>query len=293
MTITSQPFALFIRGPQLLIFDLADTLGFDGDMSADAVSIFEDAGKTYHLQALYRSAEEAEAALATLNIPSECEAFVSQLPNEDWVRKSQEGLPPVFAGRFCVFGAHSQSDISHDIPFPILIEAGQAFGTGHHGTTKGCLILFDELLNSGHKPDKILDLGCGAGTLAIAAALALETKILATDIDPDAVNVTKRNAVKNKAAQFIHANCVNGFDDPVFADRKFDLIFANILAGPLVGLAPEISEHLEEHGQVILSGILDEQADKVAAAFSDQNLDIKKGPSLSGWTSLLGKKRSA
>ena len=136
-------------------------------------------------------------------------------------------------------------------------------------------------------------MGCGAGTLAIAAALALETEILATDIDPDAVSVTNRNAIINKAEQFIHANCVNGFDDPVFADRKFDLIFANILAGPLVGLAPEISEHLEEHGQVILSGILDEQADKVAAAFSDQNLDIKKGPSLSGWTSLLGKKRSA
>ena len=145
MTITSQPFALFIRGPQLLIFDLADTLGFDGDMSADAVSIFEDAGHTYHLQALYSSQESADSALASLSIPDECEAFIAQFPDEDWVRKSQEGLPPVFAGRFCVFGAHSQSDISQDIPFPILIEAGQAFGTGHHGTTKGCLLLFDEL----------------------------------------------------------------------------------------------------------------------------------------------------
>ena len=293
MSGNNQPFALFVCGPQTLIFELADQLGFEGEISADAVSIFEDSPNLFHLQALYRQEKQASQALAGLSVPENCEAFITQLPNEDWVRKSQEGLPPVFAGRFCVYGAHSADEIPDDIEHPILIEAGQAFGTGHHGTTKGCLLLFDELLSNGFKPDRILDLGCGAGTLAIAASMALKIQSLATDIDPDAVEVTAKNAQVNGVDMLIEAVCVDGFSDPVFTDRKFDLIFANILAGPLMGLAPEISAHMAPGSAVILSGILDEQAEKVATAFTACELDIKKGPSLSGWTSLLGRKFSA
>ena len=289
MSEQNPPFALFIRGPQTDIFDLADQLGFDGDMAADAVSIFEDSGDKFHLQALYGRQDLAESALRALEIPKSCEAFVTQLPDEDWVSQSQKGLPPVIAGRFCVYGAHSRDALPNNIDFPIRIEAGAAFGTGHHGTTKGCLILFDELLELGASPIHILDLGCGAGTLAIAAAMSLQKNVLATDIDPDAVEVTHANARSNGVEQWIEAVCIDGFSDPVFADRQFDLIFANILAGPLMGLAPEIADHLSPGGQVILSGILDEQADRVADAFRIAGLDIKKGPSLSGWTSLLGK----
>jgi len=293
MTLDTAPFALFIWGPQSHIFDLADQLGFEGDMVADAVSIFEDAEDSFHLQALYRMESAARDALSALTIPAACEAFVTQLPDEDWVRKSQEGLPPVFAGRFCVYGAHSLSEIPQETPFPILIEAGPAFGTGHHGTTKGCLLLFDALILDKPVPSKILDLGCGAGTLAIAAAMALNIPVLATDIDPDAIEVTRVNARENNVDRLIDSHCVNGFDDPVFSECEFDLIFANILAGPLMGLAPDITRHLAPGGQVILSGILDEQSDQVASVFEAQGIAIKKGPPLSGWTSLLGKKRCA
>ena len=284
------PFALFVRGPQDLIFDLSDELGFSDVMQALALSVFEDGPETYHLQALYSSKADAKTAMASLSIPANCEAFISQLPDEDWVSKSQQGLPPVFAGRFCVFGAHSESEVPQDTPFPIRIEAGAAFGTGHHGTTKGCLLLLDELLKLNAVPDSILDLGCGAGTLAIGAAMALNQRVLATDIDPEAVEVTIENAKVNGVANRINAKCVNGFDDDVFTDRQFDLIFANILAGPLMSLAPEISGFLAPGGHTILSGILDEQAGKVAGVFEDNDISIKKGPSLSGWTSLLGYK---
>ena len=282
------PFALFIRGPQDLIFDLSDELGFSDAMQALALSVFEDGPDTFHVQALYASQADAQFALAALQIPPGCEAFISQLPDEDWVSKSQQGLPPVFAGRFCVFGAHSASEIPADTPFPIRIEAGAAFGTGHHGTTKGCLMLFDEMLKTGNTPKSILDLGCGAGTLAIGAAMALGIDVLATDIDPEAVTVTIENAEINRVTGLIDAKCINGFDDSAFSGRQFDLIFANILAGPLMGLAPEISEFLMPGGHTILSGILDEQADKVAEIFAANGISTKKGPSLSGWTSLLG-----
>ena len=126
------------------------------------------------------------------------EHFITQLPDEDWVAKSQAGLPPVEAGRFWIHGAHDADKIPTDIPWPVKIEAGAAFGTGHHGTTKGCLLIFDDLLKQNYRPNKILDLGCGAGTLAIAAAKALSINILATDIDADAVSVTLQNANINK-----------------------------------------------------------------------------------------------
>ncbi len=284
------PYAVIIRGNQQTIFELSDEFGFDGPMTAQAISIFEDGFDSFHLQALYETEIEAQTALNAIEIPRTCEAFITQLPDEDWVSKSQQGLPPVFANRFCVYGAHSLTDIPHNFEHPIQIEAGPAFGTGHHGTTKGCLLLFDELLTDGFKPATTLDLGCGAGTLAIAAAMALKTNVLATDIDQDAVDVALSNAAINSVHEFVTAHRVDGFEDPLFHNQNYDLIFANILAGPLMGLAPDISHHLAPSGKVILSGILDEQADQVKAAFEAENLDIKKGPSLEGWTSLLGTK---
>jgi len=292
-----QPFALFIRGHQTQIFELADILGFETEMEALAVSIFEDDAENsiFHIQALYQTLPEAEIALKQLAVAETLEAFITQLPDEDWVSLSQKGLPPVEAGRFWVYGAHDKDQIPDSIPWPIHIEAGSAFGTGHHGTTKGCLLIFDDLLQSGFAPDAILDLGCGAGTLAIAAAKSLGESlgksILATDIDPDAVAVTQTNAAQNNVGAFISAFQSDGFGSPDLKDRSFDLIFANILAGPLAGLAPDIAKALKDNGYVILSGILDEQADHLALVFENLGLFIKKGPSLAGWTSLLGKNK--
>lgn len=285
-----QPFALFIRGEEKAVFDIAERLGFDEVMEALALSVFEDGPATMQVQALYATEAEAITAQSALSLGTEFENFVVQLPDEDWVSKSQQGLPPVDAGRFWVYGSHDADSTPAHVTWPIHIDAGQAFGTGHHGTTKGCLIIFDNLLKSGFAPDKILDLGCGAGILAIAAAKALKIPVLATDIDPDAVAVTLENATINNVAANIISEVSDGFESEVLAGRKFDLMFANILAGPLMGLAPDISNALSPGGKVILSGILDEQADSVAGAFEKAGLTVSPQPSLSGWTSLLGVK---
>ena len=284
------PFALFIRGAKDAAFEISDQLGFDSEMEALAVSLFEDGPETMHVQALFETEAQAQACLEGLKFPNDMECFITQLPNEDWVSKSQAGLPPIEAGRFWLFGTHDKDNIPQHVPFPIEINAGLAFGTGHHGTTKGCLLIFDGLLSNGFNPKRILDLGCGAGVLAIAAAKALSRDILATDIDQDAVDVTLQNAVGNDVSKHIHSYQADGFDSPHLKDQQFDLIFANILAGPLMGLAPDIATALAPGGKVILSGILDEQAETVIEAFTKKGLKVTPQPSLSGWTSLLGQK---
>ena len=293
-----QPWALTLEGPNELIYELAEALGFDEVMEALSISIFESetraAGDSPNstLQALYESAANAQAALKGLDLTETITSDIKQLPATDWVSLSQEGLPPVSAGRFWVYGSHDKSNVPTDVPHTILIDAGLAFGTGHHGTTKGCLVIFDELLNQGFSPKTVLDLGCGAGTLAIAAAMALphSADILATDIDADSVGVTKDNAYINHVDSSILTTQADGFHSPVFKGRSFELIFANILAGPLMGLAPEIAAALTNDGKVILSGIIDEMAEKVSRAFAAEGLKITAYPSLDGWTSLLAVK---
>ncbi len=284
------PFALFIRGTTSAAFDVSDQLGFDTEITALAVSLFEDGPNMMHIQALFGSQKEAQDCLSALVFPEDMESFITQLPDEDWVSKSQAGLPPVNAGRFCIHGTHDKGNISRETPYPIEINAGLAFGTGHHGTTKGCLLIFDELLQDGFAPKTVLDLGCGAGVLAIAAAKALRQTITATDIDQDAVDVTRQNAAVNEVSDFITSYQADGFGSPQLNGQSFELIFANILAGPLMGLAPDIAAALAPKGKVILSGILDEQADKVTQAFIKEGLEIAHQPSVSGWTSLLGTK---
>ncbi len=287
---TTPPFALFIRGTSAQAFEVSDQLGFDSDMQALAVSLFEDGPNMMHIQALFETEQDAQYSFSNLVLPKDMESFITQLPDEDWVSKSQAGLPPVEAGRFCIHGSHDAGTIAKDIAYPIEINAGLAFGTGHHGTTKGCLLIFDELLQEGFAPANILDLGCGAGILAIAAAKVLKRNIMATDIDQDAVDVTLENAVLNGVQSFISSVQADGFASPTLKGQSFELIFANILAGPLMALAPDITAALKPKGKVILSGILDEQADKVSLAFKKEGLEITPQPSLSGWTSLLGTK---
>lgn len=284
------PFALFIRGNKSDAFEVSDQLGFDSDMQALAVSLFEDGPETMHVQALFETEAQAQACLSGLKFPTDMESFITQLPDEDWVSKSQAGLPPVEAGRFWLYGTHDADAIPANVPFPIKINAGLAFGTGHHGTTKGCLVIFDGLLEGGFSPKRVLDLGCGAGVLAIAAAKALSRDILATDIDQDAVDVTLQNAEANGVSSYVKSYRADGFDSPELKGQQFDLIFANILAKPLMGLAPDITQALAPGGKVILSGILDEQAERVSDAFTKKGLKVSPQPSLSGWTSLLGQK---
>lgn len=288
MTQSAPPFALFIRGSKDAAFEISDQLGFDAVMPALAVSIFEDGPGKMHVQALFETQEQAQACLGGLKFPEDMESFITQLPNEDWVSKSQAGLPPIEAGRFWLYGSHDKDMVPESAIHPIEINAGLAFGTGHHGTTKGCLLIFDQLLSDGFHPQRILDLGCGAGVLAIAAAKSLKREISATDIDPDAVHVTKENAAINNVDAYVKCYQADGLESPHLRGQKFDLIFANILAGPLMGLAADISEALAPRGKVILSGILDQQATRVSNKFIEKGLKVSQQPSLSGWTSLLG-----
>ena len=288
MSVDTPPFALFIRGDSQTIFTLSDTLGFESPMQALAVSVFEDSPDTMHVQALYTEKRDAEAALAALNLASALEAFISQLDDVDWVSRTQSGLPPVEAGRFWVHGDHDSASIPDHAVHPVCINAGMAFGTGHHGTTKGCLLIYNDLIDQEFVPSAVLDLGCGAGTLAIAAAKQLGSSILATDIDPDAVGVTLDNAKINGVSEHIKALTIDGFESPALAGKTFDLIFANILAGPLMGLAPDIARAMQADGYVILSGILTEQAEQVQSAFKKAGIDTRAQAPIGEWTSLLG-----
>ncbi|MEP3653568.1 MAG: 50S ribosomal protein L11 methyltransferase [Litorimonas sp.] len=290
MTDSFRPWALNITASPDAAFDLADALGMDGVMTALSVTIFDAPPDQMLVQGLFETQAAAEQAKSLLDIGQTQTLSIEQLPATDWVSETQAGLPPVRAGRFLVYGSHDADKVSEHI-VPLLVDAGMAFGTGHHGTTAGCLRIFSDLLDAKAVMDTVLDLGCGAGVLAMAAAKTLPAAdILATDIDPDAIMVTDANIIANDVTGRIESAVANGFDSPVLKDRQFDLIFANILAGPLMGLADDIVAATAPGGHVILSGILDEKASQVAACFQTAGLDVIPQPSLEGWTSLLAKK---
>ncbi|WP_291863324.1 50S ribosomal protein L11 methyltransferase [Bradyrhizobium sp.] len=204
----------------------------------------------------------------------------------DWVRASLDELVPVRAGRFVVHGRHDRSRVPPN-KLGIEIEAALAFGTGHHGTTRGCLLLLDEVLKA-QLPRRVLDLGTGTGVLAIAAARALRIKVLASDIDPLAVRVAGENARLNGAGGLVQAVHATGFSAPEFWGRApFDLVLANILANPLRQMATPMAEHLAASALVILSGLLPPQAQGVVAAYRLRGLILRKHLVIEGWSSLL------
>src|SRR6202022_2943047 len=204
----------------------------------------------------------------------------------DWVKASLEQLVPVRAGRFIVHGHHDRARVPPN-KLGIEIEAALAFGTGHHGTTRGCLLLLDDVLKA-RRPARVLDLGTGSGVLAIAAAKALRHQLLASDIDPLAVRVARENARLNGAGNLLQAVHATGFSAPEFSTRApFDLVLANILANPLRQMATPMAEHLAPSALVILSGWLPQQAQSVVAAYRARGLVLRKHLGIEGWSSLL------
>jgi ribosomal protein L11 methyltransferase len=205
---------------------------------------------------------------------------------KDWVKASLEGLVPVAAGRFVVHGQHDRAHVPPN-KLGIEIEAALAFGTGHHGTTRGCLLLLDQVLHS-KMPRRVLDLGAGTGVLAIAAAKALRRKVLASDIDPRSAIVARENAVLNGVGNLIVSICATGFSAPQFRSRApFDLVMANILANPLRHLAPAMAAHLAPEAMVILSGLLPHQTRGVIGTYRTQGLVLVRQIRIDGWCSLL------
>ena len=191
---------------------------------------------------------------------------VEPLPDQDWIRLSQQGLPPVRAGRFFVYGAHDAGAVPPGV-IPMRIEAGLAFGTGHHETTALCLGVLSALAKR-RAFRTVLDLGCGTGLLAIGAARLWRRPVLASDIDPVAIEVTNENASGNGVGTLVRAVVADGLTHPILAaGAPYDLIIANILAGPLIRLAPQIVAALAPRGMLVLSGLLHNQEQMILSFY--------------------------
>lgn len=228
-----------------------------------------------------------EAGLALLAVAFGARPFVvSELPEVDWVAKVRRELSPVEAGRFFLYGSHDADRVPEG-RVALLVDAAMAFGTGHHGTTLGCMKALDRLVEAGFEAGRVVDVGCGTAVLAMAAAKVWEGVILASDIDAVAVEVAEANVALNHLAGRIDCVEAMGFDHPRLREAApFDLIFANILKGPLIALAPDMAAHAAAGGRIILSGILNPQADEVIAVYGRNGMKLEQRDVIGDWTTL-------
>ncbi len=253
----------------------------------DAVSMFESpTGWTiegyYSEQPDLAALTQQLAAAMPFALPVLEEVAV---PDENWVAISQAALPPVVAGRFTVHGTHDRDRIPRG-PNALIIDAGEAFGTAHHATTLGCLLAIDRLTRR-RTFRNVLDVGCGSGVLAIAAARALpHARVAASDNDPLAVDVARSNAEVNAVAGRLRPVVMEGLERAATKAGRYDLILANILAEPLIGLAPDVARVLKPGGIAVLSGLLNRQAAQVAAAYRSFGLSLVEHRRIVGWSTL-------
>jgi ribosomal protein L11 methyltransferase len=271
---------------------IADLLGESFEPTETAVAAFErpdgSARPPWLVEVYFRTPpdETAVTRLVGLAAGGNVEVAFASFGWRDWVSASLAGLPPVPAGRFTVHGRHDRSRVPGNC-IGIEIEAALAFGTGHHGTTRGCLLALDTLLKRGH-PSRLLDLGTGTGVLAIAMARALHCPVLATDIDPQAIATARDNLRLNKAARYVTTTRARGTTGHLIQTRRpFDLVFANILVGPLVRLAAPMARMLAPQATVVLSGLLHAQANAALAAYRMQNLVLVRRYVIDEWTTLV------
>jgi ribosomal protein L11 methyltransferase len=264
-----------------------------GDTTNDAdiaVAAFEVTDGVWALALYFQKPPNETAVRALIGMHAGAEAanalVFDQMEAKDWVAASLEGLKPVQAGRFVVHGRHDRAQVRPN-HIGIEIEAALAFGTGHHGTTRGCLLALD-LIAKQRRPRKILDVGTGTGVLAIAAAKASKTRVLASDIDARAIVIARENARQNGSAglvTFIHAT---GLADHRFRRHgPFDLVLANILLGPLKGMARLMRRLLAPGGRLVLSGLLHQQAQAALMAYRAQGLVPERRIRLDEWTTLI------
>jgi ribosomal protein L11 methyltransferase len=271
---------------------VSDILAALDPSPVSAVSVEEVSRVSWSLDAfcLDEAAAHETAALIAVESP-DARASVQKLDDKDWVAESLSGLPAVHAGPFVVAGAHELAKIRGG-KIPVWIEAGPAFGTGHHGTTRGCLeALAAELKRK--RPAKLLDVGAGSGVLAIAAIKAGVPFALGTDIDRESVRIAKENAANNRTGQRLKLLHAAGADHSVIrAGAPYGLVLANILARPLVRLAPDLAKLVSVGGSIILSGLLVHQEPQVRSAYSGQGLRLVRRSKLNGWATLTFRRTS-
>ena len=275
----------------------ADALSELIEPAADAVSIFED-GDRWRIDAYYSNAATGEAALAQLtafDAKTAGHGSIEFVAHQNWVALSQAALPPVCAGRFTVCGSHDLDRVPTG-PQTIVVEANEAFGTAHHATTYGCLLALDRLTRQS-RYHNVLDLGTGSGILALALRSALpHARILASDIDTRSIEVARDNAERNGLGRFSggpHFIVADGLCDSRIQNRRpFDLIVANILARPLINLAPDLVPTLDAGATLVLSGVLVPQAREVIARYLSLGLSLARHERHNGWSTLVFRMRS-
>ena len=253
----------------------------EGDLKGmwRAEAYFEELPENNELETWIRSASKE----ADIEVPA---FHIDAIAEKNWLEESFKSFPPISFGRYYIYGSH----ITEEPPanrICLQIDAATAFGSGEHATTQGCLMALDEVLQV-MKPKNVLDLGCGSGILAMATFKVMDEKpyIEAVDIDPIAVEITTQNAVRNKTDMLVFQS--TGYEN---VGKNYDLIFANILAGPLVEMASDLEKHLSHGGYAILSGFLEEQKDWVQKAHENVGLEIVSYRQIKEWGTLVVKRK--
>ena len=253
------------------------------------VGVFEieDGSGLWEVGAYFTEAPDGVALALLAKAHGARDFAVSELPETDWVAHVKRELSPVEAGRFFVYGSHDEGQVPAG-RIGLKIEAAMAFGTGHHGTTLGCLTALDTMVGAGTIKTNVVDIGCGTAVLAMAAAKVWPQPVLASDIDEVAVEVARANVAANGLEGVVHVIEAAGFEAAEIRDAApFDLVLANILKGPLIALAPAMAAHTMAGGHAILSGILNPQADEVLGHYIEAGYSLVSRTEIGDWTTLV------
>ncbi len=289
-TMSEDAVQIVSRGPRADAEAAAEAIDLDPRLESATYSILEE-DEDHHIwriDAFPNGGDEAAALIEVLGGYPTLRTISERLADADWLAMALSGLPPVRAGRFFVYGVHDRGRAPVNA-VNLRIEAGAAFGTGHHGTTVGCLIAYDTLLKR-RRFVKVLDVGAGTGVLAIAAAKTGAKTAVGTDIDRVSVRISRENAkVNGVKARFVHASGLN--DRAVSAEEPYDLVFANILARPLIALAQDIKGALKPGGIAVLSGLLRTQERAVKAAYLSRGFKVERRIHRDAWCALVLSRR--
>ncbi|MDB5364100.1 MAG: ribosomal protein methyltransferase [Rhodospirillales bacterium] len=293
MPLATQPIADQLwRVEVLTTRDAADAIAAALEESSTAISAFER-GDAWLVDAVLldepdRAQLDARLALAAMAVGAPAPAMtVEKLPPTDWLQQVYDSFPVRRLGRFLLRGSHLKSNLA-PAPIVLTLDAGTAFGSGEHPTTEGCLRMLDLLAREGMRPRHVLDMGCGSGILALAAAKQWRRQVVAIDVDAESVRVARENARLNGTVPLVRAEVGNGYRAPIVRrEGPYDLILANILARPLIRLAPDARRNLARGGKLVLSGLLQRQERAVLRAHAAHGFRLVRRCPIGEWQTLV------